>query len=149
MNFSAAFWLVLAVVFILFEAATVTMVSAWFAAGALCALLASLLGAQLWLQGVIFLAVSAVLLALLRPLARKHFTPHISKTNVDAIVGAEGLVTVRICNQSFTGQVRLGAMEWTARSSSGAPIEVGTPIRVDRIEGVKVFVTPAEVSAAL
>ncbi len=149
MNWSAAFWLVLMVVFILTEATTVTMVSAWFAVGALAAMLASLLGAQLWLQAVLFLAVSGVTLALLRPMARKHFTPRIAKTNLDAVVGSEGLVTVRIDNLSSTGQVKLGAMEWTARSTGGEAIEVGTHIRVDRIEGVKVYVTPTEIPAAI
>ena len=48
-------------------------------------------------------------------------------------------------NLTAAGQVKLGAMEWTARSTSGDPIAVGTRVKVDRIEGVKVFVTPVEV----
>ena len=64
---------------------------------------------------------------------------------MDAIIGTVGTVTAAINNVAATGQVKLGAMEWTARSSSGEMIEVGTQIKVDRIEGVKVFVTPVEV----
>jgi hypothetical protein len=54
-----------------------------------------------------------------------------------------------INNITATGQVKLGTMEWTARSTSGNPIEAGTLVRVDRIEGVKVFVSPVEINAAV
>lgn len=145
MNWSAIVWLVLMIFFICVEASTVVMMSLWFAAGALVAMIASLLGAELWLQVVLFAVVSAVLLALLRPLFQKYMKPKISKTNLDSIIGSTGLVTARIDNVMAQGQVKLGAMEWTARSTSGEAIEEGTLIKVDRIEGVKVLVTPAEV----
>ena len=62
---------------------------------------------------------------------------------------SRGYVTVDIDNNSAAGNVKLGAMEWSARSSSGAPIAKGTLVKVDRIEGVKVFVSPAEVEATV
>lgn len=135
-------WFVAMVVFLIVESQSVTMVSLWFAAGALAALIAALFGAELWLQVVLFFAVSIVLLASLRPLARKYFTPKITKTNVDSIIGAQGLVTASIDNIAAQGQVKLGAMEWTARSTSGEPICEGTLVKVDKIEGVKAFVSP-------
>ncbi len=149
MNLHTIIWLVLMVVFLLTEAATVVMTSLWFAFGALAAMIASILGAQLWLQVALFLAVSAALLACLRPMVRKHFTPKLTATNVDAIVGSQGYVTAEIDNISATGTVKLGAMEWTARSTSGAPIPKGTLVKVDKIEGVKAFVTPAEVGTTV
>ena len=142
MNWAAILWLLLMVVFLIAEAATVTLVSLWFAAGALAAMAVSLLGGALWLQITAFLAVSAVLLTALRPLTRKYFTPKLKATNVDAVIGSTGLVTAAIDNVSAAGQVKLGAMVWTARSTDGAPIPEGTLIRADRIEGVKVFVSP-------
>ena len=135
-------WLVLMVVFLIAESQSVTMVSLWFAAGALGALIAELCGAQLWLQIVIFFAVSIVLLASLRPIARKYFTPKIIRTNADSIIGQTGLVTTDIDNVAAQGQVKLGAMEWSARSTSGESIAVGTLVKVDKIEGVKAYVTP-------
>ena len=147
MEFFTILWLALMVVFLVTEAATVTMVSLWFAAGSLAALAASLLHEPVWLQVVLFLAVSALLLAALRPMARKHFTPKLSKTNVDAVVGSRGYVTADIDNVSATGTVKLGAMEWTARSTAGCAIPKGTLVQVDKIEGVKAFVTPVEVPA--
>ena len=149
MNWAAIIWLILLVVFLIAEASTVTMVSLWFAAGALGALVVSLFQGAVWLQITLFVLVSVVLLTLLRPLARKHFTPKLTATNVDSVIGSQGLVTVAIDNVNAVGQVKLGGMEWTARSTSGEPIAEGTRIRVDRIEGVKVFVSPVEVAAAL
>ncbi len=146
MNWAAITWLVLLILFLVVEAACpIHLVSIWFAAGALLAMLVAMVGGAGWLQVTVFLLVSGVLLALLWPLVRKYLNPNVTKTNLDAIVGSSGLVTVAIDNLSATGQVKLGAMEWSARSTSGHPIPAGTPIRVDRIEGVKAFVSPAEV----
>ena len=145
MNWAAIVWLVLIPVFLLIEASTVTLVSTWFAVGALAALIAGLLNAPVWLQVMVFVLVSAAALSALRPLVRRYVTPKITKTNVDAVVGSTGLVTVAIDNVSAVGQVKLGAMYWTARSTAGNRIPEGTLVQVDRIEGVKVFVTPVEV----
>ena len=142
-------WLILAVLFLITEAATVTMTSLWFAGGCLAALAVALLGGSWGLQIGTALAVSAALLACLRPMVRKHFTPKLTKTNVDAIIGSRGYVTADIDNMAATGTVKLGAMEWTARSTGGAPIPAGTPVQVDKIEGVKVFVTPAPVETTV
>ena len=147
MNWAAILWLTLMVVFLVVEASTVTLVSLWFAAGALAAMVSAMLGGAVWLQALVFLAVSTVLLTALRPLVRRYVTPKLTRTNVDSIIGTAGPVPVAIDNMAASGQVKLGAMVWTARSSSGDPIPEGTLVRVDKIEGVKVFVSPAEVPA--
>ena len=89
--------------------------------------------------------VSGALLLMLRPIVRRYLVPKITPTNVDSLVGSTGLVTEAIDNVTASGQVKLGAMEWTARSTTGENIPQGTLIRVDRIEGVKVYVTPVNV----
>ena len=142
-------WLGLMVLFLVIEAATVTMVSLWFAGGCLAALLVAATGGGWGLQVFAALAVSALLLACLRPLAKKHFTPKLTRTNVDAVIGTQGYVTADIDNMAATGTVKLGAMEWTARSADGAPIPKGTLVKVERIEGVKAIVSPAEVNAEI
>ncbi len=141
----AIVWLVLMILFLMVEASSVTMVSLWFGAGALAALATALLGGEIWVQIVVFLGVSVLLLACLRPLVRKYFTPRLTRTNVDSVIGTTGLVTAAIDNVSACGQVKLGAMEWTARSTSEQTIPVGTLVQVDRIEGVKVYVSPVKV----
>ena len=140
-------WLGLMVLFLAVEAATVTMVSLWFAGGALAALAISLLGGGFAWQIGAFIIVSTALLALLRPIARKHFTPKLTRTNVDSVIGMGGYVTADIDNVAATGTVKLGAMEWTARSVTGEKISTGTLVKVEKIEGVKAFVTPVEVPA--
>lgn len=144
MNWAAIIWLGLTVAFLIAEAATVTVISLWFAAGALAAMAMALAGGAVWMQAVTFLVVSAAALTALRPLVRKYLTPRLTATNIDSVIGAIGIVSVSIDNISAAGQVKLNGMDWTARSSSGDPIPAGTRVKVDRIEGVKVFVSPAE-----
>lgn len=149
MNWAAIIWLALTVVFLITEAATVTVVSLWFAAGSLAAMVTALTGGGLAFQATVFLIISIVMLTALRPLVRKYVTPTLTPTNIDSVIGSVGIVTVQIDNISATGQVKLNGMEWTARSTSGEPIAAGTQVTVNRIEGVKVFVSPAEVAATL
>ena len=139
-------WFALMIAFIAVEAATVSMVSAWFAIGSLLALVTDLLGGDPWLQVVVFLVASAIALALLRPIAKKHFNPRITRTNVDALAGKTCLCVNTIDNLAGTGQVKLGDVEWSARSTDGQPIEAGTQVKIDRVEGVKVYVTPVTVT---
>ena len=140
-------WLILVVVFLIAEASTVTMISLWFAAGSLVALIIAATGGPVGLQVAAALAVSGALLACLRPAVRKHFTPKLQRTNVDAVVDSRGYVITEIDNVAATGKVKLGAMEWTARSASGSKIPAGTLVKVERIEGVKAIVSPVEVPA--
>lgn len=143
MNWALYIWLALMVVFLITEAVcAIHLVSIWFAAGAFAAMIAAALGARLWLQVTLFLLVSGALLALLWPMVKKFLRPNLKKTNLDSIIGTSGLVTATIDNLSATGQVKLNGMEWTARSTSGKIIDPNTEVKVDRIEGVKVFVTP-------
>jgi len=150
MNWFTIGWFSLTVVFLIVEAACpIHLVSVWFAAGALLAMLVSMLSGPVWLQIGVFVVVSCGMLALILPWVKKNMISGGSKTNIDAVIGTVGKVTAEIDNVSATGQVKLGAMEWSARSTDGSEIPVGTLVRVDRIEGVKVFVSPAEVSANL
>ncbi len=149
MNWDVITWSFLLVLFCVVEASTVAMMSLWFAAGSLVAMIAALLHAKLWVQVVLFFVVSGIMLAALRPLVRKFVTPKITRTNVDSVIGNTGLVTIAVDNIEAVGQVKLGAMVWTARSTSGDPIPLGTLVRVDRIEGVKVFVTPVAAEVKL
>ena len=146
MDLTAIIWLGLLVFFLVVEAACpLHLVSLWFAAGSLVALAAYLLGAPLWLQITLFLLVSCLLLVSLWPLSKKYLTPKLSATNVDSIIGSTGIITAAVDNVKAEGQAKLGTMEWTARSTTGDPISQGPLVKVDRIEGVKVFVTPVEV----
>lgn len=148
MNTAATVWFILMVVFLVAEAACpIHLISIWFAVGALLATVVALLGGQTWLQITVFLVVSGALLALLWPFVKKFLKPGVVKTNVDALLDSTGYVTADIDNVAAHGQVKLGSMEWTARSSSGRPIAAGTLVKVDRIEGVKAYVSEVKVEA--
>ena len=142
MNWEAIFWLAAMVVFIAAEAMTVSLVSIWFAAGALGAIIVALLGGGLVLQVTVFLMLAVALLLSLRSIVRKHFTPHVTKTNIDSVISATGIVVTPVNNIAALGQVQINGMEWSARSSDNSHIPAGAMVRVDRVEGVKVFVTP-------
>ena len=142
-------WLALLVIFAASEAVTVGLTSIWFAAGALMALIAALLGGPLWVQLTLFLSVSLLCLLAVRPLARRHLNSKVVPTNADRVIGAEAQVTQDIDNIHGKGTVVIHGMTWSARSEDGGAIAAGAMVRVLRIEGVKVFVEPtaAAVSA--
>lgn len=145
----ALMWLVALIVFAVAEAATVGLVSIWFAGGALVALIAAGLNAPVWLQVVLFVAISVILLALLRPMVRKLSKPHQTRTNADRHIGQNALVTEEINNLEETGAIRLDGIIWTARSEGGQVIPAGTIITVRRISGVKAWVSPANTPASV
>ena len=68
-------WLAALVALLALEAATVGLVSLWFAVGSLCALLTSFFVSNIWVQFAVFLAVSFLCLVIIRPLARKYADP--------------------------------------------------------------------------
>ena len=138
----ATLWGVLMVVFLVVEAACpIHLVSIWFVIGSLVAGVAAMLGAQLWLQIVLFFAVSGALLAALWPITKKFLNPRHTATNLDAILGTEGYILETVDNLNAVGKVKLGGMEWTARSVDGAILPAGTLVKVERIEGVKAIVS--------
>ena len=143
-------WLVLLVGFVIAEAACpIHLISIWFAVGALAAAVTAMLNGAIWLQAVVFVVVSGALLASLWPFVKKFLNPHLTKTNVDSVIGTQGYVTEAVDNLTATGQVKLGGMYWTARSADDQPIPAGTLIRVDHVEGVKVIVSPVKAEVNL
>ena len=134
-------WLLLLIVFLVVEAVTVSLVSTWFAGGALVALLVSLLGGPLWLQMLVFLVVSIVLLGLLRPVVKKHLKPRLVATNADSLVGQICQATEPV--DAMNGRVKVGDITWSARTENGESIPAGTKVRILKIQGVKVYVEKA------
>ncbi len=143
MNGFTAVWAIAAIAFVIVEAATSALVSVWFIGGSVAALGASLLGAAPWLQVVIFFVVSGALLALLRPIAKRSAIRRVP-TNADRVIGMEGVVSEAIDDLRGKGAVKVDGKEWSARSSDGSKIPAGCVVSVDRIEGVKMFVTKKE-----
>ena len=133
-------WLIILAVLVDIEIITLGLTTIWFAGGALAALVVSLLGGPVWLQILLFLAVSVVLLVFTRPLAVRYMNKNQQKTNVDSIPGKTGVVVETIDNLKAEGQVMLDGMVWTAKSESGDTIEEGKVVKVLAVEGVKLIV---------
>ena len=140
----SAFWLLALILFSVIEGVTVGLTSIWFAAGALGALIAAMLGAHIFLQILIFLVLSALALALVRPIAVRLLKPRHDPTNADRVIGQTALVTEDIDNLQGKGRVSISGADWTARAQEDRPIPAGSKVRVLRIEGVKVIVVPAD-----
>ena len=136
------FWLAALVLFLIIEAATAGLVSVWFAAGALAALVVSLFHLHIWFQVAAFILVSAITLALTRSLAKKLLETKKRPTNVDMLYDMTGMVTEPIDNIAGSGAVKIAGKVWTARSYGGEPIAEGAVVRVKLIEGVKLIVQP-------
>ena len=141
-------WLVLLLLFAGAEAISVGLTSIWFAAGALCALIAALLGGALWVQITLFLAVSLLCLLAVRPLAKRLLNSRVEATNADRVIGEQAQVTEDIDNIRGKGAVVIRGVVWTARSEDGSPVPAGALVKVLRIEGVKVFVERVGAGAA-
>ena len=139
MNIWAIIWLVLMVIFLIMEAATVQLISTWFAVGSLASMIVALLGGEVWLQILVFLTVSIVLLALLWPLVRKHLKPKLVATNADALVGRICIVAEAITPME-SGRVKVGDVTWSARSETGEAIPAGSQVKILKIQGSKVIV---------
>ena len=120
-------WLGAVVAFGVLEAATAALVSIWFVGGAAVALLASFLGAALWLQIALFLAVSVGILAAVRPLMKRANAKTVP-TNLDRVIGCTARVTEDIDNEAGTGAVYVEGKTWTARSSDGTVLPMLRPM---------------------
>ncbi len=135
-------WLGLFLAFLIIEGIVVGLVTIWFAAGALMALVVTLLGGQLWLQITVFCVVSAACIILLRPMTKRWMRSKQQPTNADRLLQMTGVVQEEIENLTARGLVKIDGKEWTARSETGERIPAGAVVRPLRIEGVKLIVEP-------
>lgn len=132
-------WLGAIAVFSVLEACTMTLVSVWFAGGSAAALIAKLLGAGFTVQFIVFLAVSVILLLLLRRVALKNMKDKPSRTNLDRILGENVLILEDVDNSKNSGSVKIGDVVWSAKSENGEVIAEGERATVTGIDGVKLI----------
>ena len=138
---NTVFWLIVLVVLIATEIATMGLTTIWFAAGALVAAIISLLGGNVWWQVGIGLVVSLLLLFFTRPIAVKYFNRERVRTNVESLVGRQAIVISEVNNLQGTGQVNISGQEWSARASyDSVTYPVGSVVNVVAISGVKLIV---------
>lgn len=122
------------------EAVTMTLVSVWCVVGGLVAVFAAYFGASVPTQLLLFLGVSILTAAVVRPLAKKYADPHKVATNADRLLGMEAKVTEDIDNARSSGAVYVDGKTWTARSAGGQHLPAGTVVEIEGMEGVKLIV---------
>ena len=133
-------WLVIAVVLGIFEAATVALVSIWFAIGAVAAMVPAYFNAPFWVQILVFILVSALCFVFTRPFFKKIIRVNKQPTNGDRLVGQEGVATDDIENIECRGKVFISGLTWSARSETGELIPQGAVVTVKKIEGATLVV---------
>jgi membrane protein implicated in regulation of membrane protease activity len=136
-------WLILAAALYVGEMLTTTFFLLPFGIGATLALVANLLGLELWLQWVIFVVVSILALVLLRPFA-KRLTAKAGqlKSGVDRLIGMTGHI-IEGNAPSGENRARVDREVWNVATEAGGQLAVGTPVRVLRVDGVHLIVEEA------
>jgi membrane protein implicated in regulation of membrane protease activity len=138
-------WLIVLIVFLAIEAMTLGLATIWFAGGALAAFITALLGADLYIQVILFLAVSILLLIFTRPVAVRYLNTKKTPTNSDRLIGMQAVVISEINNLQGKGEVEVAGNRWSARSETGdAVIVIGKTVEIVSIQGVKVIVRELE-----
>ena len=139
------YWLIAVAVLLVLEILTLGLTIIWFAGGAFVAFIAGQCQAPLWLQIVLFLVVSIILLICTRPVVEKHLNANRTKTNVDSLAGRHGKVIEEIDNFNQTGKVMLDGMEWMARSEDASiKIMPEAKVEVKEVKGAHIVVVPCD-----
>lgn len=134
-------WLVVLIVSIGVEVATLGLTSIWFAGGAVVAVIVVAFHGPVWLQILLFFAVSLLLLFFTRPIAVRYFNRDRVRTNVESMIGRQAIVTSEIDNLQGIGQVTVGGQEWSARTEAdGMNLQPGTVVDIVAVNGVKLIV---------
>jgi membrane protein implicated in regulation of membrane protease activity len=139
----AVIWIVLGVALAIAEAFTATFLIIFFAAGALAAGGAAALGAPLLLQGIVFVLVSGLSVAALRPIVLRHARPAIETGEmpfgIEAMAGSHATVLEEVDGEH--GMVRIDGEVWQARAADPADkILAGERVRVVKVDGATAIV---------
>ncbi|MDO5556419.1 MAG: NfeD family protein [Clostridia bacterium] len=143
------FWLIVAGVFFIIEIATVGFLIFWLGVGALLAMITSFLTNSIFIQTIVFVITSCILIPLTKPLADKFVGKNIIPTNTSSLINKHGVVIMDINPIQATGQVKVNGEIWSAKSENELVINKGTEIEVLKIDGVKLIVSPIKVNSVL
>ena len=135
-------WVVVLIAALIIEMQTAELVAVWFVPGALASLVLSIIGVDEWIQWLVFIVISAILVTLGFTVFRKRFLKNHGreKTDIDLLIGKTAMVTERIDNNAMTGAVKVDGKEWSARMADDIETaEVGEFVSIEDISGVKLI----------
>lgn len=133
-------WIVFIVVTAIIELETQDLITIWFTLGAVVALIACILKAEVILQFILFLVVSAVAIICTRPFAKRMQSKEIIKTNSDRIIGMTATVTKEISPENV-GEIKIEGRYWRAIPLENEEYSIGDKVLIQAISGTKVIVT--------
>lgn len=138
-------WLGIFVLSVIIEAVEPDLVSIWFAAGALLAIILSIIpGVPFWVEIIVFLVVSFVLIFAIRPLAKKYLYKKEIKSNIEEKIG-EKCVVIKAINELAHGEVKLNGVIWTAIARNKKEVfEEQSVVTIVGIDGNKLIVEKFE-----
>ena len=135
------FWLIAAGVFFIIEMATIGFLVFWLGIGALLAMVTSFVTDSIFIQALVFVITSTLLLIFTRPLVNKFIkTPKELKTNAYSIIGKKAIVISKINNVEGVGQIKIDGDVWSAKSFNDEDIPEDTEVEITEIDGVKAVV---------
>lgn len=131
------FWLVLVIVLSFVEIATVSLVSIWFVASGIVAMILSFFIEDTAIITTIFILLGIFLLVISRPIVNKLRSKDNEKTNLDRIIGETAIVTEDI-KKNVVGEVKVDGKRWSAISKEKCL--KGDRVKILKIDGVKLIV---------
>lgn len=138
---STYYWLLICILLIGVELATMGLTTIWFAVGSLAAFIVAQFGGNFFMQLLILIIVSLILLYFTRPIAVKYLNNRTTKTNIDSLIGKFAVVTEDISNEDNQGRASVNGMSWTARSiDDRINFSKGEQVEIVEIKGVKLLV---------
>ena len=137
------FWLIAAGIFFVVEMATAGFLVFWFGIGSLITMISSFFISDIYIQALIFLVTSTLLLFLTKPFVNKFVTKKEKNvvTNAYSVVGKTGIVTQEINSIQGTGQVKVSGEVWSAKTEGNEIITKDSEVKIEKIDGVKVIVS--------
>lgn len=134
-------WLIIVILLTILEVITINLVSVWFIVSGIVSLFLSFVIDSFYIQFMVFVCLGLVLMLLTRPYLVKKLSKKKVSTNLDRVIGMEGIVTEEITKFKI-GEVKVDGKKWSAIANE--KIKVGEEVTVDSIDGVKLIVRKGE-----
>lgn len=133
-------WLIIAGLFIIIETFTSGFLIFWFGIGALVSMIISIFIEDIFIQTIIFIISSVILIFATKPFVKKFTNSQTISTNINSLIGKTGIVVKEIDNLASVGQVKVNGELWSAKSIDNQIISENTKVEIIKIDGVQLIV---------
>ena len=130
-------WLCIIILLVIVEVCTIQLTTVWFVVSGIISMILSIFINSIELEFAVFVLGGVLLLFTTRPYLMKKLKVKQSKTNLDRVIGMQGVVTEKIEKLS-KGEVKVDGKRWSAFAEN--EIEKGKIVEILEIEGVKLKV---------